>query len=151
MYVHIVFSSFPFLFGLPSAFWSHLSSLKALGTEELQPGWSPAQPQGSSATGARNLVSRGGMCSHCLSPGMQIYHPPGNAGFHTEWLMYSKHSPGQGFRVWKYSMRIWLHTLTTFTNEYVKQGFAAPLRHLKHISGYHHKGNMALSWVLQMH
>lgn len=109
-------------------FWSHLTSLGALGAEELQAASPPAEPQGSTAAGAGNLAGWSGMWSLCLSPGMQIHDPRGNADSYTEWLIYSQHSPGRGLRVWEYSMRTRLHTLTTFTNEYVKQGFATPFR-----------------------
>lgn len=85
-------------------------------------------PGGATTAGVENLASWGVMWSSCLSPGMQIYDPRGDADSYTEWLIYSKHSPGRGLRVCIYSMRTWLHTLTTFTNGYVKQGFATPFR-----------------------
>lgn len=116
------------LYVLPSGFWSHLTSLEALCSEELQAARPQAQPQGPTTAGAENLASWGGMWSLCLSPGMQIYDPRGDADSYTEWLIYSKHSLGRGLRVWKYSMRTQLHTLTTFTNGYVNQGFATPFR-----------------------
>lgn len=116
------------LYVLPSGFWSHLTSLEALCSEELQAACPQAQPQGPTTAGAENLASWRGMWSLCLSPGMQIYDPRGDADSYTEWLIYSKHSPGRGLRVWKYSMRTRLHTLTTFTNGYVKQGCATPFR-----------------------
>lgn len=116
-----------FLFGLPSGFWSHLTGRGGPGHRGapscLSPSWAPG---GSTAAGAGNLAGWAGMWS--LSPGMQIHDPRGDADSYTELLIYSQHSPGRGLRVWEYSTRTWLHTLTTFTNEYVKQDFATPFR-----------------------